>query len=382
MTLQRVRTWFSRRSVGSLVAVVGAASVAGAVAFAVACGPSGFQSSTVVDSVRILATRADNDKSYALPGDVVTVETLTVDGRATQTPPAVTYWIPFVCENPFDDLYYGCFASLFGADGGAGDASLGTEGGDAGVGDADGGTAPLSPTIPPDDLAKLFKPGVDLTPLLPTGSYTFKVPTDIIAGHAPVAGTTPYGLVILFNIACAGRVMTTAIDPAGGPEQVPIGCFDDNGNALDPDQYVIGYSRVYVSTDPAKVNANPRINGFLLNDVEISTQGADGGIPSPITLPAMKACHQTCAAVALDIDVPASSWSPGKKSIWVDYYARGGNLGDEARLLYDVNAGRTSDTGHEVMYQPPDNPGLATIWAVVHDSNDGVTWLQLNVVAE
>ncbi len=341
----------------------------------VACGPSGFESETVIDSVRVLATRVDGDKSYAQPGDTVTLETLTVDGRRTETPPAVTYWIPFVCEDPVDDLYYACFAPLLGGDAGA-------PGGAVDAGAEDGGAS--SPVLSAGALAALLTPGTDLTPLLPTGSFTFTVPQDAIALHPPVNGTPPYGLIIIFNIACAGKVKTVGVNPTAGPQQVPLGCFDDAGNALGADQYVIGYSRVFVSQ--SKVNPNPRIAGFLFNGTEIDAgpNGSDGtGNPAPITLPPMKACHGSCDAVPLDMDVPASSWSAQQqKSIWVDYYAKGGNVGSEARLLYDVSAGRVTDTGHEVMYTPPDNPGPATIWAVVHDSDDGVTWLQLNVVAQ
>jgi hypothetical protein len=32
-----------------------------------------------------------------------------------------------------------------------------------------------------------------------------------------------------------------------------------------------------------------------------------------------------------------------------------------------------------VNYTPPSSPGEATLWAVVHDNRDGVTWLQVNV---
>ena len=86
-----------------------------------------------------------------------------------------------------------------------------------------------------------------------------------------------------------------------------------------------------------------------------------------------------CNGVPLDMDVPPSSWSlSDQKSIWVDYYSYNGNLGDDARLLYDQNAGQVSDSKDQVTFSD-DGGTAATIWAVVHDSNDGVTWLQVNV---
>ena len=51
----------------------------------------------------------------------------------------------------------------------------------------------------------LLRPGVDLTPLLVSGSrFTFKMPEDVIVPRKGV--TTSYGLVILFNFACTGHI--------------------------------------------------------------------------------------------------------------------------------------------------------------------------------
>ncbi len=380
-------------------------AIAAAVVVAVACGPAGFTSSSVISSVRILATRADNDKSYAKPGDLVTLEALTVDGRLNRTPPAVLYWIPFVCTDPADDLYYACFAPLLGGDAGTGGGQppptfdAGSGGADAGGGDAgdedadlDGGVAQAedavapapsqtpSPTISPAQIAALFSNldgGTDITQYLPTGPFTFQVPADAITNHPPVAGAAPYGLIIVFNIACAGRVVALPVNAAAGPQQIPIGCYDTAGNALGPDQYVIGFTRVYVSE--TKTDENPVINGFLFNNVETLTADAGGGNPSPINVTMPLCSGSNCNGVPLDMDVPPSSWSlSDQKSIWVDYYSYNGNIGDDARLLYDQNAGQVSDSKDQVTFSD-DGGTAATIWAVVHDSNDGVTWLQVNV---
>jgi hypothetical protein len=358
-------------------------AAASAVVLAVACGPAGFTSEDQINSVRILATRADNDKSFAKPGDTVTLETLTLDGRTNKTPPAVTYWIPYVCENPIDDAYYGCFAPLLGEDAGIGGFQFpptpdagGEDGGalDGGAGE-DAGT-PLSPVITPAELATFFVPKTDITASLPKGPYTFVVPKDAITSHPVVAGApAPYGLIILFNIACAGHVWTTSIDPSAGPQQVPITCGDAMGNPLGPDQYVIGFTRVYVYA--TLTNANPVINGFFFDDAEAPVADAGGANPAPITVKLPPCTGDNCNAVNIDMDVPQSSWAPDPKMIWVDYYTTG-NLGSEAKLLYDQNAGRVSDSLDPVTFS--DDGGTATIWAVVHDSNEGVTWLQVNVV--
>ena len=240
---------------------------AAAVVLAMACGPSGFTSEDLINSVRILATRADNDKSFAKPGDVVTLEALTVDGRANKTPPAVMYWFPVLCEDPADDAYYECFAPLLGVDAGGGGFVL------PGAGGEDGGTSPTSPSI-----TSLFGPDAgptNLTPVLPTGPFTFTVPADAIARHPVVPGApAPYGLIIVFNIACAGQVWTQPVNPAAGPQQIPITCLDSSMNPLGADQYVIGFTRVYVYE--TKTNANPVIDGFLFNGIETFAEDAGG----------------------------------------------------------------------------------------------------------
>jgi len=335
------------------VAVVG--GVAGS-----ACAPAGFDSATKIESVRILASRVDDDKSYARPGDTVTLEALTVDGRANPTPPAALYWIPYLCENPLDDLYYACFAPQATAD--------------AGLGSGDGGAGAGIP-----GLGAILQPGRDLTPFLPTGPYTLTVPGDIIANHPPVNGATPYGLVIVFNIACAGQVRWAGLANGGGPQQVPLLCTDANGTPLGPDDYVIGFTRVYVYD--TQTNVNPEVDGILLGGLETKTQVQGTALPPQVNV-TLPACRGGCSGVALDMDVPASSWAPKHKSLWVDYYALGGSVDSEARLLYDVNAGKVSDTKNPAHYFPPDQPGTATLWAVVHDANDGATWLQVNVTAQ
>src|SRR5689334_19584689 len=92
------------------------------VAFA-SCGGD-FDPASLVNSVRVLAVRAD--KPYAKPGDSVELEMLAFDGRKDKTRPMAISWIPVPCINPQNDTYYFCFSQF---------ASR-TRDGDAGVPDA------------------------------------------------------------------------------------------------------------------------------------------------------------------------------------------------------------------------------------------------------
>jgi hypothetical protein len=326
------------------------------VAVAAACGVGDFDPVGKIDSVRILASRAD--KPYAKPGDAVHVEVLAVDERADRARPMTMYWIPLVCENPRNDAYYGCFAPLLGGDAGA------PEGGAGGGAGGGGGLG-------------LLRPGVDLTPFLKTGpAYDFTMPGDAITTHPKVEGTDePYGLAILFNVACAGHLEALPLDPAAGPQQVPLGCFDDQKNQLDASQFVIGYTRVYAYA--ARANANPVVDAVTFEGDPIDLAKGIKMAPCATTK------RSDCVNHKIDVRVPEASWeeNPGdkgpdgtirKEQIYVSYFSNVGQLGGAARLLYDPVRGKVD--GSEVDYQAPNENGEGTMWIVVHDNRGGATW--------
>src|SRR5271165_5045251 len=108
-----------------------------------ACGPAGFDPIGKLESVRVLAVSAD--KPYAHPGDTVTLKIDAFDARPLGGQAMNIYWLPLLCEDPYSDLYYACFASLVGGGGGS----------DAG---ADGGGG-----------GGLFPPNLDVTDFLKQG---------------------------------------------------------------------------------------------------------------------------------------------------------------------------------------------------------------------
>ncbi len=344
---------------GSFVTVLaGAATLA-------ACAGEGFDPASRVDSVRLFAVRAD--KPYAKPGEVVTLEGLTTDARKDRPRPLKLYWIPVACLNPRDDLYYLCFAALSG--GGtarlfpAGPATVGaTDGSDAG--------APSGTTGGDGGGLGGLPPGLDLTAQLVEGpTFSFRMPDDAVQERS---GVPPYGVVFVFNVACAGRVVLGSLDAAKGPQQLPILCADENGNPLPASDYVIGISRVYSYAD--RVNTNPVIDAVTL----------DGQPIDPAVGVTLDRCTtgrlEECKGVKFDVRVPEASWednaTPGnegaREQIWVDYYSDRGALQDEARLLFDTRSGRVS--GSEVTFRPFEEPGEGHLWAVVHDNRGGVSW--------
>lgn len=339
------------------------------------CAPSGFADETVIATVRILASSAD--PAYAQPGSNVGLQVLAFDGRTTQTEPMQIYWLPFVCEDPTDDAYYACFQQL-----GNGDA--GAPAGDGGAGSAGLGA---------------LRPGVDLTPFLPTGpSYQFQMPSDVLTQHPPVSGEpAPYGLGILFNVACAGHLELVQPDPTSdNPQQVPLGCFDQSENQLGPDDWVLGFTRVYAfAPDSGITNANPTISSI---DVQGSplTVTLEPNTTQIYTTQAFTTSHCTasrrsdCPHVAIGPVVPPSSWEvtqqmganglPENEEIWADFYSTFGQFTGDASLLYDATKGSIGDPSvTDNQFLPPNAAGNGFIWIVVHDNRGGASWVTIPV---
>jgi hypothetical protein len=347
------------------------------------CAPGGFADPAVVSSVRVMASSAD--KPYARPGDTVNLELLAYDGRMAKPAPMSIYWLPFVCENPLEDAYFGCFAQLGG-----------------GRGSPDGGTDASTGGGPGSGV---LRPGVDLTPLLPSGpAFHFTMPADAVTSHAssshvPTAGIpVPYGLTIVFNLACAGHVELVPIDPGNiNPQALPIGCFDANHNRLGPGEYVFGFTRVYAYSDPTVTNANPVVDQVdikdKLQDQKMSVESAPGGY----TTAGFRTGHCTadrrekCPHINIGPEVPASSWEinpedidqNGKvrhEQIWADYFTTFGGFTSDARLLYDATVGSPGDASKtDTEFLPPYETGSGFIWIVVHDNRGGAAWVTIPV---
>lgn len=360
----------TKRHALALVALL--AVVAAALAFA--CGGEGFDPQSRVNSVRMFGLQVD--KPYAKPGETVNLEVLLTDARPVKTRPLKLFWIPLICLNPPNDLYYLCFAAAAGAGGDGGALPGGPRffpagpaadaGVDAGAGGAGGG----------NPLAQIPR-GIDLGPFLPQGNkFSFRMPDDAII---PRQGTDPYGLALLFNIACAGQVRLAEIVPGAGPQQVPIQCTDENGVQLPPSDYVIGISRVYSYT--ARTNTNPVIE-------KITFEGKDVDLAQGITVDRCTAVtRMECPETKIDVRVSESSWEENpsevidgrvlREQIWVSLYSDKGEIGTDARLLFDTTKGRPSET--EVTYRAAAEPGRGTLWAVVHDNRGGQAWVVVPV---
>jgi hypothetical protein len=309
--------------------------------FALGCQEQTLEAPSTLTSVRVLATRAD--RPYTPPGAAVNMEVLAVDGRANPSEPMRVYWLPAPCMNPPGDAYYGCFAE-FGA---------------------------------------AFRAGVDLSAELHAGdTFAFEMPSDAIDSHPSAQSQSPYGLAVVFTLACAGHVEYRP-ELARSPDAIPFACFDPAGRELDANDFVFAFSLVYAFSDRA--NANP-----LLESVTF------GGTPiDPVAGVQLRHCESSsiddCPATKLDVVVPGSSQEPDpsnltadgavlNESLYVQYYARAGKFSNDATTIFDAHAGRLENTGND--FRVPQQPGEYELFTVLHDNRGGATWQRLPLHVE
>jgi hypothetical protein len=301
---------------------------------ALGCNPPTFDPPSLVRSARILAVSAD--PPYAMPGETVNMTALAFDGRASPAAPMQLYFLPVPCVNPPGDAYYGCF--------------------------------------PP--IGALVSPGVDLGPILNLGpDFSFQMPADALIPHVD-GGDEPYGLAVVFTIACAGHVEYAPPPRGASPDTVPFGCFDDRGHRLGADDFVFAYSLVYAFQD--RINRNPAIE-------QVTFAGAPVDATAGITLEHCPGSG-SCPKQKLDVVVPRTSQEadptnldteghPLGELIYVKYYVTGGKVANDTMVLFDPRRGRLVKTGDD--YRAPELPGEYRLWVVVHDNRGGVAWQEI-----
>jgi hypothetical protein len=322
--------------------------------FALGCEED-FDPVSRITSLRILAAQAD--RPYTEPGSTVNIRLLAHDGRKDRPEDSnvadLLYSVPTSCENPLSDLYYACYPGF----------------------------------------ASQFQPGEDVTDRLTRGSsFQISISANIIESRPPVAGSAPFGSVFAFSMACSGRVRYLGIQTKPSPQSPPFGCFDDAGSRLGENDFVFAFSRVFVFND--RSNGNPRIdslsvggNTFDFQTLQDCADPAVGGTDCGVKLTrCTKSDQDDCRTVKVDIVVPPESQEVdpsgdrGREQVWVDYYATAGKFEDDIRILYDASRGRLSDT--DVDFLTPRESGEHKLWAVVHDSRGGVSWVELQLQVE
>lgn len=303
-----------------------------------------FDPSSTLNSLRVLAVRAD--EPYPKPGTTVHLEMLWHDGKAPADAPRPVQilWIGG-CFDPAGDLYYGCypqFATLFAADG---------------------------------------KPTPEGMKYVSTGnSFDLEIPSDVITRRPTVEGVEPYGVSFVFFLACAGTIRPLE-DPA--EDVLPLGCFDAEGKQLGEEDFVPGYLSLY-SYD-ARTNANPILDGFAVG----GTSYPEGASIPDTHIPGCGQGSCPKASVKALIDPASAEIDPGatdpdgrqlSEQMWVNYYTTAGKLTKAARLVNDALKGWNEDNGVEL--EPPAPGETFYVYTVVHDNRGGIAWAKRRVVTD
>lgn len=355
-------------------------------ALLVACGPT-YEAQSTFKGVRIIGVQ--KDKPYARPGDTVKLSMLLHDGAAEKRQVSVKWFGG--CDNPIGDSYPGCF---FGSSGGGEEGLL-------------GGLRQIGEGLEAE----------------------YAVPADILNRPPPPGNVPPYGLSFVFFTACTG-----ALEPAPG-EKIPIQCVDGDGQRVDADGFVVGYSQIFAYDE--LTNENPVVEGLSIRGTEFKP-GEDGtpveclgddcvqlakrdfGIPEenpgapepePPEEPADcdpedvftcnpktdKWCVDHCTEGDID-DCPKhgvqvlmtdadnaeiDGTSPGStrsEQMWVNYYVDRGKLDGDIKIVRDAVEG-WQPTRSDTEFFAPMECGPFHVWAAAHDNRGGVQWVRARLYA-
>jgi hypothetical protein len=386
---------------------------------AIGCGPE-LEKQSEVDSLRVLAVQ--KSQPIARPGQRVDLKMLWHDGTEpdkSKAPRNVDItWLGW-CVNPVGGLYYNCFSQLTEA--------LAT----------DLLTQVEQPPQPDACTWPAGGKGDTLSVCIPkTNTQLGRSPTDA-SGYDLIQPLDPkqppYALFYVFFAACAGKL---AFGEGGGTEaaafQIPLRCVDSQGEALGPDDFVVGYSTLSVYSEDRQdiKNRNTGVTGIEFggrtypkpesngNGVTcigpdcigeqrlcLEKTGAkceanadccsgsckDGACaqPSAGVLPVVDRCPKDGDCKEIEFkpiidqelidDDPISSLG-GKtfeEQQWVTYSVAGGEVANELRLINDPTVGFNSQ--YETKYKPPQEPGWSYVWAVVRDNRGGVNWVRQRI---
>jgi hypothetical protein len=270
--------------------------------------------------------------------------------------------------------------------------------------------APEPPCInPPGDLYyscfQSFGAGVQSG-----NTFKFRVPANIVSSRPPpMPGQPAYGLVFAFFAVCRGELGFELPTQEGA---LPLVCRDSSGAQLGPDDFIAGYSSLYVFEDTDIQNQTPVVTSNLTLRGETVPSDCVGpacmGPEQPISFDEAdpidcavepSRCVETCEddgdatcpgikfrpflgdplgdprEIAEPDDVSAKYYGRNVgEQMWINYYVDRGGLKSEARLLNDATTGWNEDYG--TSFYAPKEPGLVTLWSVVHDNRGATNWVR------
>jgi hypothetical protein len=186
------------------------------------------------------------------------------------------------------------------------------------------------------------------------------VPADIVRQRQP--GQPDYGLSFVFFAVCAGT-----LELAPEQEGIPLRCVDESGQALGSDDFVAGYTAIYVFDDFR--NQNPIVTGFRFRGQDVTPDCIGAAcIGMPITAPDCAVEGAPCVPACADDGEPncdeftlmpvvsqesaeadevsaASYGTAFQEQIWINYYVDRGSVSPSVKLVNDATKGWNAGHG-------------------------------------
>ncbi len=315
----------------------------------VACGPT-LERISSVTGVRILGVR--KSAPYAHPGETVHLQMRWEDGRP-QLPENVETFFGFWCVNPPGNSYARCLTA--------------------------------EPSIEPQ-----FEFGVT--------EFDVTIPEDSLL-ESSVPNARPSGSAFVFYGVCAGEFQLPDLeDDDLEPEDLIPQCVDENGEQVGAEDFVIGYSQIFIYDELR--NNNPILRGLKQGDTELRVDCIDEACDEPYEVPDLQGCEEgvlcleaceddevspfNCPHKSIEAmvneesveadDVAADFGTEQEESIWVHYFVDRGAIGSELKLINDAVEGFQSDFSTTIY--SPEEPGPVRVWVVVRDNRGGTAWLR------
>jgi hypothetical protein len=282
------------------------------------CDPD-FDPGTQVDSLRVLAMRAD--APFAHPGDTVHLSALSYDPAARPI-----QWAWAACLGALGSSVENCLEQL-GADAAAGELILLAQG-----------------------------EGVD--------NIDVPLPADALEGIPLQARSQAFAGIV--SVACPGNLEVLSIDT-----RIPFRCTDpQSGAELDLHDMVVSVKRLYFRE--TEVNQNPVIDNILF-DGEVwpsdEIKEVDGCISDDFTYDDCKDTGHEISTLVSPDSFEAGSDEFGRsfsENLIIQHYNTDGMFKDEVRLANHPETKWSARKGS--------SGNTLSLWFVVHDDRGGVSW--------
>ncbi len=315
----------------------------------VGCGPQLDRVSSL-NTLRIVGVR--KSAPYAQPGETVHLQMLWEDGRE-ELPEQVETFFGFWCLNPPGNSYSQCLAVL--------------------------------PTTEP-----VFE--------FNQSEFELTIPEDSLRANPNLPDAPESGSAFVFYGVCAGKFRVPQLDGSvSDPEDLVPACVDEDGKEVGPEDFVIGYSQIYVYEELR--NENPQVLALKQGDDEIKLDCIDADCDAPFPVPDLEGCEEgvicleaceddgdpiLCKGKSIEVVVDESSaeadelasffGSELEESLWVSYFVDRGGIAPELKLINESGKGWIDDHSTEIF--PPKEPGPIRVWAAVRDNRGGISWLR------